>query len=110
MRMKPLTDKQIGVLLSPIWVPVVALVLPVAAMIAPFVWLTIRIGNWREARMKKLGLDRWHDWFAWHPVLISGFWYDQEDRFVWLEPTKRRLNRHGTPDRKLPEWESRYAD
>jgi hypothetical protein len=36
----------------------------------------------RHRRLRELG---WHEWFAWHPVLVDREW-------VWLETVQRKMH------------------
>lgn len=46
----------------------------------------MKIPSQRRAREReKERYEKWHDWFAWYPVRLD------DDRVVWLETIRRRI-------------------
>lgn len=41
----------------------------------------------------------WKSWFAWRPVRCDGFFYNQPDKWAWLEKVERCGSKY-----RLPEW------
>jgi len=62
--------------------------------------------NCGESRKEKIKrLEKWHDWFAWHPVRLG------EKDCRWFETIQRKgsLKWYGEPDAWF-EWEYRESE
>lgn len=108
MRFRPLTDREQTILAMPIIVPMVVFMAPFVCAAAPFAWSLHKFISWNYDRRRAKG---WHRWFAWHPVWLSGFYYNRKDCYAWLEPVDRKWNggwdyRHPN---ELDRWEQRAA-
>jgi len=51
-------------------------------------------------------LERWHKWFAWHPISIEHA--DGSESKIWFETVDRKGTQHGGYD--VDWWDWRYKE
>lgn len=109
MRFAPISERAQTVLLLPIIVPLVVAATVMFLCVAPIAYPLNKAMQWVECRRKAKGP---HQWFAWRPVKMSGFYYDRPTDFAWLETVERTWN-SGWSYRypgELDIWERKEAD
>lgn len=81
MQWKSPSERTQLIILSPVLIPCAAFIIAAALPVFAIEWLYRRYG---PPRLK------WRHWFAWRPVKCEGFFYDQPNKWVWLETVERR--------------------
>lgn len=77
--------------------PVLIVIVPIAFVaLSPLMLLSL----WEKYFPRQHG---WKTWFAWRPVKVDGFYYNEESRWVWLEKVERTFG-YDNREYRLPEW------